>query len=579
MRAVVMMPGPNENVLWVDPIYGTMCWSSWAELSAWVPDYGSATVLGGEFRSPPAAVAIGDNRLEVFGLGPDYALYHKSITYEPGGESWAPDWENLGGDLTSTPVVASTTPDRLDIFVLGPDQGMLHRSQTGTIWSEWNELGGCFTSPPVVLPSGLDTFDIFARGPDYMIYQSTLAAASHSGWAAVGGSLLREPIAASAPAAVRVHDELYVFVVAADMAIWFTRYDGILWKPWSSLGGAFVSEPVVIALFPEIDQTGTGARRIDVFGVRSPDHVLVHNWLEQGSYPPGQESQGWHGWKSTNDAEETPYYMSAPGISAPNPAATPFEMPPAIFSIVQPAGDGTIHTWLLREDGTSTVNEVGPLYLLPSTFAFAIDSLDIISIRSPESDTDYGAATVLAGAQVPLTKSSYLGDWGTGQFVVDPPLALAPFTLELCEPVAISWSIANSGNSDTAHFVGTILAKASEDIANDYLKRDTGLLKGVLALGITGISPLGSLAGAVFAVLLDYGLAYIFQDCDGIVAVGAVSYPNGKALQKAVLQSPEGPQGELRRTTETIGEDPGGHCNAPHYKVNWLISTSPLDPT
>lgn len=75
-------------------------------------------------------------------------------------------------------------------------------------------------------------------------------------------------------------------------------------------------------------------------------------------------------------------------------------------------------------------------------------------------------------------------------------------------------------------------------------------------------------AGALFAVLLDSILSHLFSDCDGIVAVGETSYPNGRALQKAVLESP----GQLLLgSTEYVGEDPGGACGAPHYTVEWAI--------
>jgi hypothetical protein len=37
-----------------------------------------ATVLGGIFTTPPAVVAPTQNRLDVFGLGLDYSVYHKT---------------------------------------------------------------------------------------------------------------------------------------------------------------------------------------------------------------------------------------------------------------------------------------------------------------------------------------------------------------------------------------------------------------------------------------------------------------------------------------------------------------------
>jgi hypothetical protein len=107
---------------------------------------------------------------------------------------------------------------------------------------------------------------------------------------------------------------------------------------------------------------------------------------------------------------------------------------------------------------------------------------------------------------------------------------LGPNTIELCEPAAISWSIVNSGNSDRSKFVASVLAKATEDVVNDYMKN-------ALKASGAAVSPLGSLAGALFAALLDSALNFIFTDCDGIVDVGALSYPIGRELQKAVLGS------------------------------------------
>jgi hypothetical protein len=269
MRGVAMVPGPRSDVLWLDERLA-MNWSTFEDLWAW-PSAANAPSgvhanLGGAFHSPPAAVAVGDS-LEVFGLSSSYELLHKS--YRPGGDpSWSAEWENLGGGLTSTPVAVSTVADRLDVFAVGSDQALLHRVRSGEPWLAWEDLGGCFTSAPVVLPAGRDTFDIFARGPDYLIYHAEQTAGGPSEWASLGAGLLREPVSTSAPVAVRVHNEIYVFVVAADGAMWFTRFNGRLWKPWSSLGGTFEFDPVALALFPEISPLGS--YRLDVFFLRKP---------------------------------------------------------------------------------------------------------------------------------------------------------------------------------------------------------------------------------------------------------------------------------------------------------------------
>lgn len=559
MRGVVLVPGDRSDVLWLDRDLA-MNHATFKDLGVWpanpLDPPGVFEHLGGTFAGPPAAVALGADRLEVFGLGSDYALYHKSynVQADATGNHWSPEWEDLGGDLTSTPAAVSTATNRVDIFALGPDQGMLYRTRTGTAWSAWKELGGCFTSAPVILPVGSDTFDIFARGPDFLVYQSRLTAEGQSDWAALGGGLLREPIAASAPAAVRVHDELYVFVVGADWAMWFTRFDGTVWKPWSSLGGTFVSEPVVIALFPQIDQIGTGSRRIDLFGVQSGDHALLHNWLDQG----GWRDQGWQGWHDDSDGPTDALakgrYACAPGISAPDPALTPLSAPPEHFQVVVPDLDGTIH--LRQFNGTSWTRwDGGPRYRLPSSYLFSLDSVDIHNTMSAVNDTDVAAATLSVGARVPQSSSYYMGDVNSGPGQMYQKLQFGPDTVELCEPAMLSWSIVNSGNS----WIVSILVKATEDFANDWIKKGIGNGDPTL---------LGSIFGAFFSAVLESAFGFAMGGCDGIVAVGAVPYPNGRVLQKAVLQSSGR---KLTGSTLYEGKNSKFGCGNSHYTINWSI--------
>lgn len=59
-------------------------------------------------RSGPAVSSWGGNRLDVFALGMDNALWHKWFT-----GSWS-DWESLGGQLTSGPAGS-----RIDVFARG----------------------------------------------------------------------------------------------------------------------------------------------------------------------------------------------------------------------------------------------------------------------------------------------------------------------------------------------------------------------------------------------------------------------------------------------------------------------------
>jgi hypothetical protein len=120
----------------------------------------------------------------------------------------------------------------------------------------------------------------------------------------------------------------------------------------------------------------------------------------------------------------------------------------------------------------------------------------------------------------------------------------------------LSWSIANSNDSDTESFVVSALIKAAEDVVNDVLKG--------------AVPVLGSIGGAIFAAALDYGLGFALGGCNGIVAVGATPhYPNGRVLQQAVLQSSGG---RLTGAVPYEGTNSRFGCGNSHYAINWSIS-------
>jgi hypothetical protein len=117
--------------------------------------------------------AWGQNRLDIFGLGTDGAMYHKAWD----GSAWRPsplDWERLGGVFTSPPAVVSWGQNRLDIFGLGTDGAMYHKAWDGSAWRpsplDWERLGGVFTSPPAVAAWGQNRLDIFGLGTDGAMY-------------------------------------------------------------------------------------------------------------------------------------------------------------------------------------------------------------------------------------------------------------------------------------------------------------------------------------------------------------------------------------------------------------------------
>jgi hypothetical protein len=101
--------------------------------------------MGGVCASAPTVVSWGENRLDVFVLGTDSALYHK--WYD--GSGWGPSltgYEYMGGICVDEPRVTAWDSDRLDVFVVGTDGGLYHKWWNGSAWGPsltgYEALGG-----------------------------------------------------------------------------------------------------------------------------------------------------------------------------------------------------------------------------------------------------------------------------------------------------------------------------------------------------------------------------------------------------------------------------------------------------
>ena len=75
MRGVVLVPSDSLDILWLDTDF-SMDHTTWQDLDT---DPGATRDLpGGAFTSPPAGVSLAPNRLDVFALGLDYSVYHRT---------------------------------------------------------------------------------------------------------------------------------------------------------------------------------------------------------------------------------------------------------------------------------------------------------------------------------------------------------------------------------------------------------------------------------------------------------------------------------------------------------------------
>lgn len=214
--------------------------------------------LGGELTSRPAAVSWGPGRIDVFGRGLNNALFHKWFD----GNRWH-NWESLGGSLLGAPAVSSRRPNHLDVFVEATDHALYHRIWNGKSWTEWESLGGTLTSDPAATSWGNERIDTFVRATDKTIHHKWWNGSTWSGWESRGRKMKYGPAACS-----RRTNRLDVFITAPDGALLHQIWNGSQWSHWESLGGLLTEGPAAVSWAEE---------RIDVFG-RGADNHLYHTW-------------------------------------------------------------------------------------------------------------------------------------------------------------------------------------------------------------------------------------------------------------------------------------------------------------
>lgn len=244
--------------------------------------------LGGTIVGNPAVASWAHDRLDVFVVGGDGALYHKAWT----GTQWLPSvtgYDGLGGIIVGDPAVASWDHDRLDIFVVGTDGGLYHKAWDGAEWlpsvDGYDNLGtpspgGAIRGNPVVVSWDHDRLDIFVVGSaDGALYHKAWDGSqwlpSATGFDYLGGVVVGNPAAVSWD-----HDRLDVFVIGTDGALYHKAWDGSAWQPsplgYDRLGGAFISDPAVVSW---------GPNRLDIFAIDA-SHALFHKTWNGSAWLP-----------------------------------------------------------------------------------------------------------------------------------------------------------------------------------------------------------------------------------------------------------------------------------------------------
>ena len=254
----------------------------WWNGSAWGPSVTGYENMGGQIISDPEVVSWGANRLDVFGIGTNSALYHKWWN----GSAWGPSvtgYEHMGGRILGQPKAVAWGPNRLDVFVIGTNSALYHKWWNGSAWGPsvtgYEHMGGRIISDPEVVSWGPNRLDVFGVGTNSALYHKwwngSAWGPSVTGYENMGGRILGQPKVVSWGA-----NRLDVFVIGTNSALYHKWWNGSAWGPsvtgYEHMGGRIIGEPEVVSW---------GPNRLDVFVVGT-DSALYHKWWDGSAWHP-----------------------------------------------------------------------------------------------------------------------------------------------------------------------------------------------------------------------------------------------------------------------------------------------------
>lgn len=276
---------------WQTTASSSSSWSGWQSLGGQLRSN----------SDPVVAMNINDmGRLEVFVIGIDNALYHKWQNSPSSSTSWS-SYASLGGSIRTNSDVAvarnsaddpyggtsGVHGDRLNVFVIGADNAVYHKWQNtlGTItndWSEWHSLGGSIkpNTDPAVIPNSDARLELFVIGADNKLYHKWQTAPitgtnQWSSYSSLGGSVrANDNQEATQPQLMRNLDRrLEVFIIGGDNAVYHKWQNSLgsstTWSDWHGLGGS---------VRPNSDPTvGINSYTAEIFMVGG-DNSLYHKW-------------------------------------------------------------------------------------------------------------------------------------------------------------------------------------------------------------------------------------------------------------------------------------------------------------
>lgn len=207
--ALTVLGRGSDNALWITTRSpgGMPTWSGWSP-------------LGGTLSSRPAAAA-GPWSLNVVAVDGTGAVQQK-VSPTPG--RWS-NWDVLGGAALpgTAPAAAWTPTGRFEVFAVGTDGQLWHRSWTTSAgWTGWQALGGKTSDDVFAVSSSGDQVVVAVRGTDGSAWFRTVGVAGTGGWTTAGGVLLTAPSLAAVPSTAAGTGRTDAIGVGADGALWVT---------------------------------------------------------------------------------------------------------------------------------------------------------------------------------------------------------------------------------------------------------------------------------------------------------------------------------------------------------------------
>jgi len=505
--------------------------------------------LAGIFTTVPAAVASDTTqpnvprRLDVFGLGLDYRMWHKRLE----GTQWTPNWEDLGGIFISSPAAIARPGDLIDVFGVGLDFAMYHKVWNGRWSPAWQRLGGTFSSAASIVSSDPARIDVFARGADFTLRHRSLTGSTwFSEWQNLGGSLASPPVAISwGP------NRMDVFAVWTDGGLWHRWWDGNIWNDWESLGGSFTASPSAVTWSPD---------RLDVFALGT-DGNIYHYWFLD---------QAWNGREVMSFGAQD---IGGGFTSGPTAISPAFNR----INLLAPAINKNLYhlEWNGTQWTPGWAQVPGGQFRLPTRYRFSVDNVHVTQTRALHSDTDTAQASIAAwnwGVQNAVQKLGDLGGIGDPNDSQPNQLHFEPITVELCETALFNYLVVNNDHADQKALdsaltkAGTSLTSGSVKSISNSLAAGVGAIVGIELVGGIVAPIIGSLLGSLVGWLLEQVGDVIFADCDGIVAAELISYL-GRDLHLKTAN------GGLSVTTTHHGTDSNDGCGGnSQYEVTWTIT-------